>query len=62
MKLLFVPPYCRCHYRSLSCVDVLRVERSDVTIFSFRFLVVTSRFRLLASYTDEMLDVDTSKR
>jgi len=29
--------------------------------FSFLFLVVTSRFRLLASYTDEILDVDTSK-
>jgi hypothetical protein len=29
--------------------------------FSFLFLVVTSRFRLLAPYTDEILDVDTSK-
>ena len=28
--------------------------------FSFLFLV-TSRFRLLAAYTDEILDVDTSK-
>jgi len=28
--------------------------------FSFLFLV-TSRFRLLAPYTDEILDVDTSK-
>ena len=37
MKLLFVPPYCRCHYRSLSCVDVLCVERSDVTIFLISF-------------------------
>ena len=61
MKLLFVPPYCRCHYRSLSCVDVLRIERSDVTIFLISFLAVTSRFRLLAPYTDEILDVDTSK-
>ena len=29
--------------------------------FSFLFLVVTSRFRLLAPYTDEILDVDKSK-
>jgi hypothetical protein len=29
--------------------------------FSFLFLVVTSRFRLLAPYTDGILDVDTSK-
>ena len=29
--------------------------------FSFLFLVVTSRFRLLAPYTDEILDVNTSK-
>ena len=50
MKLLFVPPYCRWHYRSLSCVDLLRIERSDVIIF----LITFSRCDVMFSLADSL--------
>ena len=50
--LLFVPPDCRCH----------DVGRFRFTVIGYGLeLVVTSRFLWTAPYTNEILDVDTSK-
>jgi len=51
--LLFVPPYCRCHDDG----------RFRFTVIGYGLgLAVTSRFLWTAPYTNEILDVDTSKR
>ena len=51
--LLFVPPYCRCHDDG----------RFRFTVIGYGlWLAVTSRFLWTAPYTNEILDVDTSKR
>ena len=50
--LLFVPPYCRCHDDG----------RFRFTVIGYGLgLAVTSRFLWTAPYTNEILDVDTSK-
>ena len=50
--LLFVPPYCRCHDNG----------RFRFTVIGYGLgLAVTSRFLWTAPYTNEILDVDTSK-
>ena len=51
--LLFVPPYCRCHDNG----------RFRFTVIGYGLgLAVTSRFLWTAPYTNEILDVDTSKK
>jgi hypothetical protein len=50
--LLFVPPYCRCHDDG----------RFRFTVIGYGLgLAVTSRLLWTAPYTNEKLDVDTSK-
>jgi len=50
--LLFVPPYCRCRDDG----------RFRFTVIGYGLgLAVTSRFLWPAPYTNEILDVDTSK-
>ena len=51
--LLFVPPYCRYHDDG----------RFRFTVIGYGLgLAVTSRFLWTAPYTNEILDVDTSKQ
>ena len=50
--MLFVPPYCRCHDDG----------RFRFTVIGYGLgLAVMSRFLWTAPYTNEILDVDTSK-
>ena len=51
--LLFVPPYCRCHDDGRFRFTVIGCGLG---------LAVTSRFLWTAPYTNEILDVDTSKK
>ena len=61
MKLLFVPHIAVAIIDRLAAWMCSALNVLTSLFFSFLFLVVTSRFRLLAPYTDEILDVNTSK-